>query len=167
MKNLKKAVAITLIGAMLLPLAGCGKKIEPVRARDFEAAIEEVFDDDEYMSYDGSVFVSDDDFVIGYMKFEDEDDALDSWEDFIDDYEDMLDHKKFDGRHVFVNRDTYGYILLNGENSDRNFAEGKGYYYGGIYFTEDVLIVVITTDDRDASRQDVNTILNALGYPKP
>ena len=57
MKTMKKAIAVSLIGAMLLPLAGCAKKIESVRARDFKAAIEEVIDEDEYTTNgDSSVY---------------------------------------------------------------------------------------------------------------
>ncbi len=179
MKTMKKAIAVSLIGAMLLPLAGCAKKIESVRARDFKTAIEEVIDEDDYTtnSDDSNVYYYGDDFFIDFYQLDDEDDAADAWEDILDSYNEMCDDKKFDGSRRMISTDAYGYILLNGESSDKHFLEdvanvyflsgGKNFYYGGIFFVEDEIIVVMTTDDSNASRQDINTILNALGYPKP
>ena len=75
MKNIKKIIAVTLVGAMLLPLAGCAKKIEHIRAGEFKDAIEEVFDDDDYVSYGDLITVMDDDYAIVFTQFDDEDDA--------------------------------------------------------------------------------------------
>lgn len=165
MKNVKKIIAATLVGAMILPLAGCAKKIERVKSRDFEAAIEEVFDDDEYGSYGGSTVVYADNYEIMFMTLDDDDEARDDWEDFLDEFDDMMDDDDFDGRTRRVDRGEYGYVLLDGENDSRDFADGSDYLYGGIYYVEDELIVVLTTKDKDSYREDVDTILNALGFP--
>ena len=167
MKNTKKIIAATLVGAMLLPLAGCAKKIELIRAGEFKDAIEEVFDDDDYVSYGDMIVVMDDDYAIVFSQYDDEDDALDAWEDTVDDYEDMMDDKDFDGRTRLVNRDTYGYILLNGECDDRDFYQGRSYMYGGIYYVEDEIFAIVTVDDDNGARDDINTILRALGLPRP
>ena len=167
MKNTKKIIAATLVGAMLLPLAGCAKKIEHIRAAEFKDAIEEVFDDDDYVSYGDMIVVMDDDYAIAFSQYDDEDDALDAWEDTVDDYEDMMDDKDFDGRTRLVNRDTYGYILLNGECDDRDFYQGRSYMYGGIYYVEDEIFAIVTVDDDNGARDDINTILRALGLPRP
>ncbi|MBR1797527.1 MAG: hypothetical protein IJ757_05925 [Clostridiales bacterium] len=165
MKHIKEVVSTILIGAMLMPLAGCSKKIEPIKAKEFKKAIELVFDDDEYSSYGDIIYVDDDNYMIMYRKADDEDDAEDAWEDLLDDYEDMVDDKKFDGRTRLVEGDGYGYILLNGDSSDKGF--GKGYYYGGIYYVEDMVIAIVTTKDKDANRDNINTILRELGLPRP
>ena len=167
MKMIKEIMAVTLVGAMLLPLAGCARKIERMRAKDFKTGIETVFDDDEYYSYGDTIAVADDDYVIAFMTADDDDDARDEWEEIVDAFQDMKDDKKFDGRTRIVDRDTYGYILLRGDCNDKDFANGKGYYYGGIFYVEDELIVVVTLKDKDACRENVDTILRALGLPRP
>lgn len=167
MKMIKEIMAVTLVGAMLLPLAGCAKKIERMRAKDFKNGIETVFDDDEYSSYGDTISLADDDYIIAFMTADDDDDARDEWEDIVDAFQDMKDDKKFDGRTRLVDRDTYGYILLSGDCKDKDFANGKGYYYGGIFYVEDELIVVITLKDKDSCRDNIDTILRALGLPRP
>ncbi len=167
MKGVKQVVAVTLIGALLLPLAGCAKKIERIRTKDFEDALEEVFDDDEYGTYGGTVYVLDDHYTIAFRTFDDDDDARDEWEDILEDFDDMKDDKNFDGRTRRVDRDTYGYILLNGECDDDDFVTGEDYVYGGIYYVEDEIFIIITTKDKDDYRDDINAILRALGLPRP
>ena len=78
MKMIKEIMAVTLVGAMLLPLAGCARKIERMRAKDFKTGIETVFDDDEYYSYGDTIAVADDDYVIAFMTADDDDDARDN-----------------------------------------------------------------------------------------
>ena len=167
MKSLKKIVAATLVGAMLLPLAGCAKKIERIRAKDFEDALEEVFDDDEYGSYSGTVYVFEDHYSIAFTTMDDDDDARDEWEDILEEFEDMKDDKDFDGRYRMVDRGTYGYIILNGECDDSHFLNGRGYYYGGVFYVEDELFIIVTDKDKDDYRDDIDTILRALGLPRP
>ena len=166
MKKLKQIIAVTLIGAMLLPLAGCAKKIERIRAKDFEDALEEVFDDDDYASYGGSVVLYESNYYIAFRTYDDDDDARDEWEDFLDDFDDMKEDKDFDGRTRRVDHDTYGYVLLDGDCDDRDFME-RGYIYGGIFYVEDEIIIVLTTKDKDDYRDDIDTILRALGFPHP
>ena len=177
MKMMKKAVSIVLLGAMALSMAGCAKKIETVKKKDFKNAIEEVIDDTDYVDGESNVYYYGDNFFVDFYQLSDEDDAADCWEDILDSYNDMVDDKKFDGSRRMVNTDTFGYILLDGECDDKNFLtdisnvyflqSGRSYYYGGIFYVEDEIIVVMTTKDKDANRDDINTILNALGYPKP
>ena len=138
MKNIKNIIAATLVGTMLLPLAGCAKKIEHIRAGEFKDAIEEVFDDDDYVSYGDMIVVMDDDYAIAFSQYDDEDDALDAWEDTVDDYEDMMDDKDFDGRTSSRLTDSEGYILLNGESHSDDFYDDD--LYGGIFCKEDVVV---------------------------
>ena len=150
-----------------MSLAGCARKIEPVSSRDFKNAVEEVFDDDEYGTYGGSVFVLDDHFAVNFTEFDDEDDARDTWEEALDNFDDMMDDNDFHGRTVRVDRDNYGYILFDGECDDDDFMGDRSYIYGGIFYVEDEYIAVVTDKDKDSNRADVDTILNALGFPHP
>lgn len=168
MKNMKKVIAAALAGIMLMPLAGCaGRKIEAVSARDFKRAVEEVFDEDDYGSFGGSIYVIDDHYAVNFTEFDDDDDARDTWEEALDNFDDMMDDNDFDGRTVRVDRDTYGYILFNGECDDPNFMGDRSYIYGGIFYVDDEYIAVVTDKDKDANRDNVDTILNALGFPHP
>ena len=167
MKKVKCIVSAILAGAMLLPLTGCLKKVEYVKEKDFKNAIEEVFDDDEYLDFDGLIYVDDDDYAIGLVIHDDEDDAEDEWDDVLDAYDDMMDDHDFDGRTVRVDLEDYGYILLNGECDDRDFMRGRGYLYGGIYYVDDEVIVICTLKDKDSYRENIDTILRELGLPHP
>ncbi len=175
--KLKKVISVALLGAMALSIAGCAKKIESIKAKDFKNAIEEVIDEDDYSDLGDNIYYYGDNMFIDFYEFEDADDATDTWEDILDSYNDMTDDKKFDGSRRLVNTSNYGYILLDGECDDKNFLSdlsnvyflqsGRSYYYGGIFFVDDEIIVVMTTKDKDGNREDIDTILAAMGYPKP
>lgn len=168
MKNIKKIISVTLAGVMLMPLAGCARrKIEAVSKKDFKNAVEEVFDDDDYGTIGDSVFVIDDHYAVNFTQFDDEDDARDTWEEALDNFDDMMDDNDFDGRTVRVDRDEYGYILFDGECDDSSFMGNRSYLYGGIFYVEDEYIAVVTDKDKDANRDNVDTILSALGFPHP
>ena len=168
MKNMKKIISAALAGIMLLPLAGCAfKKIERVRSKDFKNAIEEVFDEDDYGTYGDSIFVNDEHYAVNFTEFDDEDDARDTWEEALDNFDDMMDDHDFDGRTVRVDRDSYGYILFDGECEDSDFMGNRSYIYGGIFYVEDEYIAVVTDKDKDANRDNVDTILTAIGFPHP
>lgn len=173
----KKVISVALVGAMALSIAGCAKKIETVKAGDFRDALEEVMDDDDYTDANDNIYCYGDNFFIEFYEFGDEDDAADAWDDIYDTYEDMTDGGDFSGKRKTVTTGSFGYILLDGECEDEDFLTGvsgvqflnggENYYYGGIFYVEDQIIIVMTTKDKDGNREDIDTILNALGYPKP
>lgn len=80
-KILTNVVSVVLIAGMALSIASCGKKIEPVKDKDFKKALEESFDidDDEYTEYEGddytNIYYYEHDYWIDYYQFDDEDDA--------------------------------------------------------------------------------------------
>ena len=177
MKTMKKVISVALLGAMAFSIAGCGKNYQVVSKKDFTNALEDVCDLDEDDWYDYTTYYShsehdidcyDGDFHYEWIQFDSNSHAMDFFEDhFYDDYEDMMDDKDFDGRTRLVNRDTYGYILLNGECDDRDFYQGRSYMYGGHYYVEDEIFAIVTVDDDNGARDDINTILRALGLPRP
>ena len=172
-KILTNVVSVVLIAGMALSIASCGKKIEPVKAKDFKKALEESFDidDDEYTEYEGSdytnIYYYEHDYWIDYYQFDDEDDAFDRFDDWYDAYEDVVDGKDFSGKHrSFYNEKAgYGYILLNGESEDNDFVDDK--VYGGIYWSGDTFIIILVTSDKDKYVDNVTALIRALGYPKP
>ena len=175
--KMKKVISVAVLGAMALSMTGCAKKIESVKKGDFKDAIEEVIDDSDYSDNGSNIYYYGDNFFIEFYEFDDEDDARDCWDDIVDSYEDANDGGDFDGKRKTVNTDNYGYILLDGECEDDDFLTdisgvyflngGENYYYGGIYWVEDEIIIVMTTKDKDGNREDIDTIISALGYPKP
>lgn len=172
-KAIKSIVSITLLASMAFSMAGCAKKITPVKKNDFKDAIEEVFDidDDDYWEYDGDDYTSisyyDHDYYVVMYQYDDADDALDDFEDIYDNYEDMVEDKEFKGKKkaVFNEKAGYGYIVLNGESESDDFYDDD--IYGGIYWADDTVIVVLVLSDKDKYTENIDAVISALGYPKP
>lgn len=170
-KFITKAVSVVLIATMGMSLAACGK-IKPVTKKDFKKALEESFDidDDDYYVYECDDYVNiyyyDHDYYVEFYQFDDADDAMDRFDDVYDAYEDMVEDKDFKGtrRAVYNDRAEYGYITLRGE-ADDFFMEDD--VYGGIYWSGDTLIIVMVNSDKDKYVNNVRTMIQALGYPKP
>ena len=61
----KKVISVALLGAMALSVAGCAKKIDPVKKKDFKTAIETVIDEDDYYETDNNnIYYYGDNFFI-------------------------------------------------------------------------------------------------------
>ena len=172
-KAIKTIVSLTLLTSMAFSIAGCAKKIEPVKKNDFKDALEEVFDidDDDYSDYDfddcTNIYYVDHDYYIEMYQFDDEDDALEMFEDLYDDFEDMVEDKEFKGKKkgVFNEKQGYGYILVNGESESDDFFDDD--IYGGFYWSGDTLIIVVVFSDKDKYTENIDAMIRALGYPKP
>ena len=172
-KAIKNIVSVVLLASMALSLAGCAKKIEPIKKKDFKDALEEVFDidDDDYSDYDWddytNIYYYDHDTRVEMYQFDNEDDALELFEDYYDEFEDMIEDKEFKGKKksFFDEKKGYGYILLNGESDSDDFFDDD--IYGGIYWTGDTVIFVYVLSDKDKYTEKIDAFLNAIGYPKP
>lgn len=172
-KAVKNIVSVVLLACMAFSLASCGKKISPVKKKDFKSALEDSFDidEDDYSDYDWDdydyISYLDHDYYVVLRQYDDADDALDEFENIYDDYEDMVDDKEFKGKRsaVFNEKAGYGYILLNGESDSEDFFDDD--IYGGIYWTEDEIIIVIVLSDKDKYTENVDAMLKAIGYPRP
>lgn len=172
-KAIKTIVSVVLLASMAFSIAGCAKKIEPVKKKDFKDALEEVFDidEDDYSDYDWddytNIYYYDHDYRVEMYQFDDEDDALEMFEDLYDEYEDMIEDKEFKGKKkgVFNEKAGYGYILLNGESESDEFYDDD--IYGGFYWSGDTIIVVIVLSDKDKYTDNIDAMIRALGYPKP
>lgn len=175
MKTMKKVVSIALVAAMMLSVAACGKNYKVVDKKTFKSALEDVagFDEDDIYDfkdyYDGAehdLDCSDGRIRYEYIQFEDNEAAMDYFEDYwYDDYEDMVDDGDFSGRRSSVITNTSAYILVNGESDSDDFFDDD--IYGGFFCKEDTVVLVYTVSDRDRDIEAVNEFLSAIGYPHP
>lgn len=170
-KTVRKIMSVILATSVVLPLASCGRKIEPIDSKDFKKALEDILDidDDEYYDWEEddneNIWYYDSNIIVDFYIYEDEDDAYDYFEDQYDEYEDMMDDKDFSGKSKAVFTDTYGYILLDGEADTKNWLDDD--YYGGIYYAGDMVVRIFTTSTKDAKKETVDELLSELGLPKP
>lgn len=181
MKNIKKILSVVMIVAMMVSLVSC-KSFKVVDDGDFEDAIEEIYDE-EVMEisgddiensgrneYDIEKFLSliDEDVSIAYVEFEDEEAALDFFEDkYYKDFEDMIDDGDFEGSHSSGLNNSRGYILFEGEADGEGEWEDTDEIYGGIYWTENMVILAIANSDKKSDIEDMNEFLDMLGLPTP
>ncbi len=181
MKNIKKILSVVMIVAMMVSLVSC-KSFKVVDDGDFEDAIEEIYDEEVYEisgddleyigldEYDMEKFLSliDEDVSIGYAEFEDEEAARDFFEDeYYKDFEDMIDDGDFEGSHSSGLNNSRGYILFEGEADGDGEWEETDEIYGGIYWTENMVIMAIAYSDKKSDIEDMNEFLDMLGLPTP
>ena len=174
MKKIKTIVSGLLIGAMMMSFAGCAS----VKARDKKEVKDilkeklELKKDKDYRSSGNKDY---DSFSGEYGKayfsiiiFDDEDDAADRFEDLYDDYMDDFDDDCLDGKHKDKLGKTSGYIVMDGEGADDgDVIMEDEYYYGGIYYADNMFITVAAEKDKDSAREDVDAFCKAFGLPKP
>lgn len=174
MKKVKSFISVVLIGSMLFALAGCAK-VKAYDKKEFKNILKDElgikkddireyeYDDEEYLSAEnGKAFIS-------VTFYEDADDAAEAFEDIYDDFSDDFDDGLFDGSHKMKSSDTNGYIIFDGTGNDddaERFSEDE-YAYGGIFFADNMVVIVGTDKDKDSAREDVDEVLSALGFPKP
>ncbi len=175
MKNVIKGfTSVLLIGSMLFSIAGCGR-VKAYDKKEVKSILKDdlgLKDDKDYYTYDW------DDYYVftgsnGKSSFriaiyEDEDDAADEFEDLLDNFQDDKDDDCFSGRSRYVSGKSSGYIVLNGEaDDDGDFFTEDEYYYGGIYWADNMIIWVLADKDKDNAREDVRAFLKAFGLPRP
>lgn len=159
----------------MMSVAACGKNYTVVSKKDFTNALEDVADLDEDDWYDYEDYYShskhdidcyDGDFHYEWIEFDDENHAMDFFEDYYyDDFEDMIDDKDFDGKYSTKITDTEGYIILNGESNSSDFFDDE--LYGGIFCKDGVVVIVLCRSTRDRDTARVDEFLRAIGYPTP
>ncbi len=175
MKNIIKSfLSVTLVASMLFSLTACAG-VKEYDKKEVKSILKDELDlkaDDDFYSYDWDDYES---FYGSYGKasfrvyiYDDEDDALDFFEDLVDDFQDDKDDGVFSGRTKCVTSKTSGYITFSGEADDDGdfFAEDE-YYYGGIYYNGCMVIIVTADKDKDSAREDVQAFLKAFGLPRP
>lgn len=83
-------------------------------------------------------------------------------------FQDILSKGAFSGNYDYAFNGTEGYIILDGYiNYDQGWFNHNGYMYGGLFFTGDVFVVVLAYTDDYFAQYQVDTFLQAIGYPYP
>ncbi|MCR4688212.1 MAG: hypothetical protein K5745_01525 [Saccharofermentans sp.] len=177
MKNLKALIAGTLTGVMMLSVVGCAN-LKLIDDEDviFDALDEAVgIDEDDCSTYkdssvDGSdteyeIYAYDKDCTYIYIRFEDEEDAMDYFEDFYDDFQDAKEDKDLEGSYRTSLTGSSGYIVINGESKSDDLFDSE--IYGGFYVKDNVFIAAYTLSDKDSKIDNIKSFLGAIGYPKP
>lgn len=188
MKKLHSAVAVILVMATVLSLSGCSSfKVIDNEDQFFDALEESAGikkkntihekkyevngDDTEYFIYTG-----DGDNFYTYIRFEDEDDAMDYFDEFYQDFEEIKEDKEFDGSYSMSMNKTRGMVTFNGEvESDNglNFYHMNKYFfedtdiYGGVYVNKNVYIEVYSANGSKRDKEKIDKFLKQLGLPKP
>ncbi len=177
MKKFKSLIAGSMVGIMMLSVVGCANfKViddEDVFLDALEASVG--IDEDECSTYkDSSTNGDDTEYEIYaydsgcnyiYIRFEDDEDAMDYFEDFYDDFEDAKEDKDIEGSYRCGITKTSGYILVNGESKSDDFFDDK--IYGGFFVKDNVFIAAYTLSDKKSKIEDIQAFLKELGYPKP
>ncbi|MBO4636575.1 MAG: hypothetical protein J5685_05440 [Clostridiales bacterium] len=183
MKAFKTIGAAALAGAMMLSMAGCSSvKIEKKSMKDFESAVEDntEIDLNEY-SYDNceNLYFYNDWYYIDYFEFNDADEAEDAYDDAFDSFSSNKDHNDYSGSSRNLSTNDYKYFLFNGEIDGSGFfaplsdeyesiaGSIDGDVYGGVYWVEDTVIVVMVRSHESDDKGYINAILSDLGYPHP
>lgn len=176
MRKIKSILAVVLVACMMLSVASCAKSVKKVDKDKFEAALEKVKidDDDLYENkngtrdgydYDRTISAYDGNCIYVYIEFEDADECKEYFDDEIyDEFEDLKKDKDFDGKLQMHTGAHSGYVIFNGE-ADGDDVDGD--VYGGIYFRDNVLVMVMCYSDKKSDIEDIQTVLKALGLPRP
>ena len=192
-----KVTSLVIIGATVLAMTGCNKNVsidvgalDDIDDGNFYDALEsiDVSKDDCTVMEDNSFTMGDDDSVYydvdlsidaytdncyySYVKCVDEDTAHDLFDYYYDNlYHDILENTngKFSGaKGSSISSDSDCYIALDGEFED---DDSYSVYHDLVILKGDVLLIAyIDVDDEDQvdnGKAEIDTFLDALGYPKP
>ena len=179
MKSLVKSIAaVVLAGSMMLSVAACAN-FNLLTYKEFKSALEESqnMEDDDYTvrkkgTYEGydikhSVAAIKGKCNFMFVEFDDQDDAVDYFEDVYDAFEDALKDEEFDGNYKksYSESSVTGYILVDGKSEAAKFINGK--CYGGIFLKENTVVVVMANSQKNSDIEKIDAMLDAIGYPKP
>ena len=150
----------------LTDVAGIKKK-ETIHEKNYEVN----GDDVEYFIYTG-----DGDNFYTYIRFEEDDDAMDYFDIFYQDFEEIKEDEEFDGSSSMSEGKTRGMVTFNGEvgkDNGLNFYHMNKHFfedteiYGGVYVNKNVYIEVYSADGSKRDKEKIDKFLKQLGFPKP
>lgn len=147
-------------------------KLKPYTCDEIEDILRDVLDADsrDFDRYGSgssdSLYYYGNSIMLQAFEFDEDDidDAAEEFEDLYDEFVDGIEDEGFDGNVSYDIGDGYGYVLLDGTIRSEYYDE---HVYGGIYWAENTMLIVSTEGDSSSSREDVDALLNALGYPTP
>ncbi len=101
-----------------------------------------------------------------YVRCVDEDTAMALFEYYYSDYKDVFDAKDFSGISSHEVGSNTAYVLIDGRYDDKA-ANTYTPYHDAIFLKGDTLVIAIASDYDLSIEKEVNTFLDALGYPHP
>lgn len=182
MRKFRTVTALFMTAVMAFSFAGCGKKIkfynQDVITKIFEDKLD--IDEDEIYSTEmekgqapaDCLYITTryNDVRINVILFDEAEEALETFEQKYDVFNDTFDRQGiFEGNYDSEFEDNWGYIVVNGENTSSGiFGDiyATGSVYAGIYFVDSMIVTVMPEPGFDINADDIDTVLDALGYPK-
>lgn len=149
---------------------GFGVDFGAVTLDQFKSAVSAVFGDDDPYVYECEFFIDCNSYANGAFASIDINTSLSdaeySFSSYYDEFTGMVEDGSFTGDYsYFYDGNTTGYIFVDGESDNANFFYGD--IYGAIFINYDTVLVVMTTQDRESSRNAVDDLLTELGMPCP
>ena len=190
-----RLLAASMSALMLVSFAGCDflntkidvDSLDEIDEDEWIDALEEAgLTENDYYAYENDFFTFDDGTkftveyevdaesdccVYYYSRFKTTEEAEELYEYYEVLYSDILTNNggKFSGTKGYDSDDDSGYIVLNGE-----FEQDNGYcpYYDILIWKDDVVVMAYLGNISSASqvsgaKKEIDTFLDALGYPKP
>ena len=161
MHKTKKFMALGLVLVMGFSLVACGKK--PIDPDDFE----EIMEDMDYLVYESEggkkvdeywyAYDEDNEYNVSLTIYDDKDDAKDEFEDMLEDIEDAKEDEDFEGTIKKSGMGNYKKVVINGEN-DGDEA------YMVVIRSDNMILLVMASDNGKSDVKEVNKILKELGY---
>ena len=186
MKRLSRLIAAVLVGATMLSVASCSDVKSIDNEKTFFDALKktagiskkDMIVHEKNTSFDGHdteyvTFTEDGNNSYCYIRYEDEDDAMDAFEIMYDSLEELLDSGEFDGSNKRKINDGQGYLILDGSVEagvafgGMTFFEKDMHYYGGFYVNNNVYIEIYTLDGSKSDKETIDAMLKELSLPRP
>ena len=103
-----------------------------------------------------------------YTRCVDEETAKALFDYYYEEYEPVFDMKEFSGISSHESGEDYGYILIDGRvDSEENGISIYTPYHDAIFLKGDTVIVAIASDYEKHIEDEVDKLLDSIGYPHP
>jgi predicted nucleotidyltransferase len=175
MKSWSKVLVLFLCSVFLFSLVGCsGKSLKVIDSGDFEDVMDDldyyadVYDDEDYLEK-GQVemayaYDEDYEYYAIFVEYEDEEDAVDFFNDMFDDLKDAKDDDEFDGSYTKTTGKNYQKIVIDGEFEDATGDFDEGSTYQIAFQIDKTIIAVMAYDNGKSDKKEVDKIVKELGY---
>ena len=175
MKSWSKVLVLFLCSVFLFSLVGCsGKSLKVIDSGDFEDVMDDmdyyvtIEDDEDYLSKGqeeaGYAYDEDYEYYVIFAQYEDEEDAVEEFDDMYDDLKDAKEDEEFDGSYKKTTGKNYQKCVVNGEFDDSNSSFPEDSTYTVVFQIENTLIVVMAYDNGKSDVKEVDKIVKELGY---
>lgn len=167
MKNFKKILVLVLVLAMVFSLTACNKKA--IDDKDFEDIMEdldyEVYEGEGDKKVDTYMYAYDEDmeFYFTFEEYDDEEDAIDDFNDNVDDMKEVKEDGDLDGTIKVSGSGNFKKAVVKGD-----FDEDSDMFDGDVYAVmvrvDNILIYGYTDSTKDKDVDEINNVFKELGY---